>query len=208
MPKGDSLVHTRENNMSITKDIALDFFADLLPAKPKKDSLFETPVKHPKKMARRWKVTSVTLIDQVTECRCCMAQITLVNPHMLLTKALNDFDGKIIKTMETDCPEDSDMALITDETPVIRKSVRAGYVDVCHACANAHTPQALRALFASQVQKLKADPERRKLQAEKADKAEKELMDLIAQYDRETETEVSHSELDVVAPAFSDDLPY
>lgn len=211
MPKGDSLVHTRENNMSITKDMALDFFADLLPAsaKPKKESLFETPVKQPKKMARRWKVTSVTIIDQITECRCCMAQVTLVNPHMLLTKSLNDFDGKIIKTMETDCPDEVDLAMVTDETPIIHKSVRASFVDVCRACVDSHQPKALRSLFASQVARLKADPERRKVQAEKADKAERELMDLIAQYDRETETEVSHSDLDELSRIARDaDLPY
>lgn len=197
--------------MSITKDMALDFFADLLPtsAKPKKESLFETPVKQPKKLARRWKVTSVTIIDQITECNCCMAKVTLVNPHMLLTKSLNDFDGKIIKTMETDCPDEVDLAMVTDETQVIHKSVHAGYVDVCRACVDGHQPKALRALFLSQVKRLKADPERRKAQADKAEKAERELMELIAQYDRETETEVSHSELDELSRIARDaDLPY
>lgn len=192
--------------MSITKDVALDFFSDLL-GTPKKDTLFVEPVKKTVRFQRRWKVTSLTIIHQETECRCCGASIRLVNPHLLLTKSLNDYDGKIIKTMETDCPEDIDLKDLSPDLPILTQTVKAGHVDVCSQCIDKKSPDALRALFQSQVSRLKADPERRKAAVEKAEKAEKELFDLVAAYEQ-TATAIASDESALDKALRDADLPY
>jgi hypothetical protein len=183
----------------MTRQAAIDFFADLLPAEPKKETLFDTPVKKVKRMPRRWKVTSVAVLTQLSVCQCCGTHFSVTNPHMMLTKELNDYDGRILKTVQTDCPDEADLLLITDETPVSYSHIAVSKSTICSACVNEATPNALRLAFMSQVKRLQDDPERRKAQAEKADKAEQELMDLISSYENHSQTTISVSD---------DDLPY
>ncbi|QGH73604.1 MAG: hypothetical protein [Siphoviridae sp. ct7UA22] len=167
--------------MSISKSEALDFFADLLGTpKSKKETLFDTPVAKPKRMARRWSVTSVAVVYQVAICRCCKTRIRHVNPHLMLTKSLNDYDGKITKTIQTDLPDESDMALITPDTPVTYSEIETGTATVCENCITLRdTSLALRTLFAEQVTRLRADPERMKAIRAKQDEAENQLMAMI-----------------------------
>ncbi len=190
----------------MTKQAALNFFADLLPAQPKTETLFETPVAKPKRMARRWKVTAVAVITQLCSCEACGTHYQITNPHMLLTKSLNDYDGRIIKTVQTDCPEEADLAMLSDETVVETSSVVVSTSTVCSACVAGKSAASLKVLFKDQVKRLQADPERRKAQAEKAAKAEQELMDLIDAYDQSPTVNADTSELDIILR--DADLPY
>lgn len=188
------------------KQAALDFFADLLPSTPKKDTLFDTPAAKPKRQARRWSVSCVTVVKQAYVCSCCGSYVQVVNPHMMLTKVLNDYDGKILKSIDTDCPEEADLGMITADTPVQVRIVNAGYAEVCTECIDKRTPGALKEMFKAQVSRLKEDPERRKAIADKAAKAEQELMDLLSAYEQSPTVRADDSIVDRVIR--DSDLPY
>lgn len=171
--------------MAITKEMALDFFADLLPSVKKKETLFDTPVVKPKRMQRRWTVSHITVLHQSRQCECCGNREYTLNPHLLLTKQLNDFDGKIIKTMQTDLPDESDFALVTVDTPIKNEEISLGTTACCSRCVMDKRTHSVVSLFRNQVKRLRDDPERRKALEEKAAKAEKELDEFLSQFDTE-----------------------
>lgn len=173
--------------MAITKEDALDFFSDLL-GTPKKETLFDTPVPKPKRFVKRWIVTNLVCIHVTHKCACCGSVVRLVNPRLLLTKVMNDPEGRIVKTVQTDCPDEADYALITESVPVEHQTLTAGTVPVCSVCIANNSTEGFKTIFKQQVDALRADSSRKKVEKETTmtpEEAEQRLMTKIESFSYE-----------------------
>jgi hypothetical protein len=183
-----------------TKLDAMNFFSDLL-GLPEPETLFGTKVDKRPKRARKWRVAGISVIHKVSSCKCCGARIEHINPHLLFRKELVDHTDTIIKTIETDCPDEADLLLLNADSPVEHRYVATNDVAACNVCWKAIPDTLYMKAFKAQVDRLQADPERRKAIAEQREAAEKQLMELIDGFDYSTDTSSTQIGTD-------SDLPY
>lgn len=203
------------SDLFVTKDEALDLLGDLLGDSPTETSLFgDKPIKLTKPRPQ-WQVDGVVVVHNQCMCNSCASVHEYINPKLLLSMSYVDHAGNVLKAVKTSdynlllevkggpyfgkktAPAEID---ITDYSAKIRHEfIRVENVDFCDECLRGmfreeqireQVVKIIHNQHSAELRKQENDTASNKefknrLHLERAERAEKELMDLIETLDKD-----------------------
>lgn len=203
------------SDLFVTKDEALDLLGDLLGDSPTETSLFgDKPIKLTKPRPQ-WHADGAVIVTNFCSCRTCGAKQVNLNPQVLISMSYIDHEGRVLKSVKTSdynlllevkggpyegkktAPKEIDLdALVLD---VVEEVIKIEDVDFCSSClVQSAEPTMTLALLKKVLHNQQLTKQRKqdndtssnkefknRLHLERAERAEKELMDLIETLDKD-----------------------
>jgi hypothetical protein len=215
------------SDLFVTKDEAIDLLGDLLGSDPLETSLFgDKPVKITKPRPQ-WQIDGTVVVTQACKCRTCGTQQTHLNPKLLVAMSYVDHNGIVLKSIQTDDynlllevnggpfkgKKTAPSAIVVEDysKETTYKSIQVEDVDFCQDCYAESGFLSLEIIHevlhnqqVSALRRKESDTSsnkefRNKLHLERAEAAERKLMELIDSMDKEPEMKPD---------SFDDELPY